>query len=160
MSASMRPTRWPRRERAMARLTATVVLPTPPLPEPTATIFETPGSATGAGIFGAWAIFFTAPFGNAADQEIFSLERVDDQAHSCLDRLDWCPVSKARPGAPITQRGVQLKSYRKRGSAFSAGVSSGSTSMPTTCARTEWIWRTPSVNAAGPDCKMRLDRIS
>jgi len=30
----------------MARLTATVVLPTPPLPEPTATIFETPGKAT------------------------------------------------------------------------------------------------------------------
>src|SRR5580698_3492932 len=56
MSASMRPTRCPSRESAIARLTATVVLPTPPLPEPTATIFETPGSATGAGMLGAWAM--------------------------------------------------------------------------------------------------------
>ena len=36
----------------MARLTATVVLPTPPLPEPMATIFETPGKATGEGMAG------------------------------------------------------------------------------------------------------------
>src|SRR5580698_3732121 len=50
MSASIRPTRWPSLESATARLTATVVLPTPPLPEPTATILETPGSATGAGM--------------------------------------------------------------------------------------------------------------
>src|ERR1700677_4804971 len=56
MSASMRPTRWPSRESAMARLTATVVLPTPPLPEPTATILETLGKGTGAGILGAWAM--------------------------------------------------------------------------------------------------------
>ena len=40
MSASMRPTLLPMRARAMARLTATVVLPTPPLPEPTATILQ------------------------------------------------------------------------------------------------------------------------
>jgi hypothetical protein len=39
-------------------LTATVVLPTPPLPEPTATILETPGNATGEGIAGEWAIVF------------------------------------------------------------------------------------------------------
>jgi hypothetical protein len=36
----------------MAKLTATVVLPTPPLPEPIATIFEMPGSATGEGMAG------------------------------------------------------------------------------------------------------------
>jgi hypothetical protein len=31
-------------------LTATVVLPTPPLPEPMAMILETPGNATGEGM--------------------------------------------------------------------------------------------------------------
>src|ERR1700678_4215789 len=66
MSASMRPTRWPSRESAMARLTATVVLPTPPLPEPTATILETPGRGTGAGILGAWAMVLLLPKNSAA----------------------------------------------------------------------------------------------
>ena len=46
----MRPTRWPSFDRAMARFTATVVLPTPPLPEPMAMILETPGNATGEGM--------------------------------------------------------------------------------------------------------------
>src|SRR5580698_525702 len=59
MSASMSPTRWPSLESATAKLTATVVLPTPPLPEPTATIFATPGSATGAGIACECAIITT-----------------------------------------------------------------------------------------------------
>src|SRR5580693_7874506 len=49
-SASISPTRWPSLLSAMARFTATVVLPTPPLPDPTATIFLTPGNATGAGM--------------------------------------------------------------------------------------------------------------
>jgi hypothetical protein len=44
----MRPTRWPSRASAMARLTATVVLPTPPLPEPMAMIFEMRDNAAGA----------------------------------------------------------------------------------------------------------------
>src|SRR5579863_4388286 len=61
MSASISPTRCPRRESAMARLTATVVFPTPPLPEPMATIFETPGKATGAGIACPWAIIAYSP---------------------------------------------------------------------------------------------------
>jgi hypothetical protein len=43
MSASKRPTRAPRSARPAARLTATVDLPTPPLPEATATTFLTPG---------------------------------------------------------------------------------------------------------------------
>src|SRR5437763_9467920 len=34
--------------RATARFTATVVLPTPPLPEPIATMFSTPGNGCGA----------------------------------------------------------------------------------------------------------------
>src|SRR5579863_8861715 len=55
-SASISPTLWPSFERAMARLTATVVLPTPPLPEPMATILETPGMAIGEGMLGAWAM--------------------------------------------------------------------------------------------------------
>ncbi len=38
------PTRAPSFERATARFTATVVLPTPPLPAPTAITFFTPGS--------------------------------------------------------------------------------------------------------------------
>src|SRR5579875_3844610 len=47
MSASIRPTRCPSFARLTARFTATVVLPTPPLPEPTATTYCTPGSACG-----------------------------------------------------------------------------------------------------------------
>src|SRR5580704_9855431 len=39
----MRPTLWPSFTRARARLTATVVLPTPPLPLAMATRFFTPG---------------------------------------------------------------------------------------------------------------------
>ena len=46
MSPSMMPTRPPHFASAMARFTATVVLPTPPLPAPTAMMFLTP--STGA----------------------------------------------------------------------------------------------------------------
>jgi hypothetical protein len=46
----------------MAKLTATVVLPTPPFPEPTATIFETPGKATGEGMAEECAIVFDCSF--------------------------------------------------------------------------------------------------
>src|SRR5579863_2530154 len=49
-SASSRPTLWPSFWRARARLTATVVLPTPPLPEATATRFFTPGMGWRSGI--------------------------------------------------------------------------------------------------------------
>src|SRR6266567_5567184 len=61
MSASISPTRCPSFDRATARLTATVVFPTPPLPEPTATILETPGNATGWGMAFECAIVITAP---------------------------------------------------------------------------------------------------
>src|SRR5215467_3184254 len=44
MSASIMPTRPPALASAIARFTATVVLPTPPLPAPTAMMFFTPGS--------------------------------------------------------------------------------------------------------------------
>ena len=44
MSPSSTPTRAPNFESATARFTATVVLPTPPLPAPTAITFFTPGS--------------------------------------------------------------------------------------------------------------------
>src|ERR1700733_8849478 len=44
MSASIRPTRKPILTNAAAKLTARVVLPTPPLPDPTAMMFATPGS--------------------------------------------------------------------------------------------------------------------
>src|SRR3954465_4587444 len=43
MSPSMMPTRLPSFASAMARLTATVVLPTPPLPAPTAMMLRMPG---------------------------------------------------------------------------------------------------------------------
>ena len=43
MSASIMPTRLPVRASAIARFTATVVLPTPPFPAPTAMTFFTPG---------------------------------------------------------------------------------------------------------------------
>ena len=45
MSASSSPTRWPRVVSARARLTEVVDLPTPPLPEATATMAAMPGSA-------------------------------------------------------------------------------------------------------------------
>jgi hypothetical protein len=44
MSPSMMPTRPPHFANAIARFTATVVLPTPPFPAPTAITFFTPGS--------------------------------------------------------------------------------------------------------------------
>ena len=46
MSPSIMPTRLPHLASAIARFTATVVLPTPPLPAPTAMMFFTP--STGA----------------------------------------------------------------------------------------------------------------
>ena len=49
MSASSSPTRWPMAARPMARLTAVVDLPTPPLPDATAMIAFTPGTRA------AWA---------------------------------------------------------------------------------------------------------
>src|SRR5215469_14918022 len=47
MSASSNPTRKPCFAKLTARFTATVVLPTPPLPDPTATTCCTPGSGCG-----------------------------------------------------------------------------------------------------------------
>ena len=49
MSASRRPTEAPSRARLTARLTATVVLPTPPLPDATAIVFRTPGIRSAMG---------------------------------------------------------------------------------------------------------------
>src|SRR5947209_785184 len=43
----MRPVRYPSLASATARFTATVVLPTPPLPLPTATTCDTPGKGCG-----------------------------------------------------------------------------------------------------------------
>ena len=45
MSPSITATRLPNWLSAIARLTATVVFPTPPLPAPTAMMFLTPGTA-------------------------------------------------------------------------------------------------------------------
>src|ERR1700761_6823431 len=49
ISASMRPTRKPILTNAAARLTASVVLPTPPFPDPTAMMLATPGRVCGPG---------------------------------------------------------------------------------------------------------------
>src|SRR2546430_14018290 len=49
MSASMSPTRWPRRASATARFAETVDFPTPPLPDETATTCPRLGSSTGVG---------------------------------------------------------------------------------------------------------------
>ena len=49
MSESIRPTRWPTRSRARARLAATVDLPTPPLPEATAILKRTSLRISGVG---------------------------------------------------------------------------------------------------------------
>src|ERR1700676_428957 len=48
-SASSRPTLCPSLDKTIARLTASVVFPTPPLPEPTAMIAPTPGRGCGDG---------------------------------------------------------------------------------------------------------------
>ena len=50
MSPSMMPTLLPHLASAIARLTATVVLPTPPLPAPTAMTFLTPGIGGAAAV--------------------------------------------------------------------------------------------------------------
>src|SRR5690349_9660990 len=52
-SASRRPTWWPEFASANARLTETVVFPTPPLPEPTARICRIPVIGVCGG--GCWA---------------------------------------------------------------------------------------------------------
>src|SRR5258708_19139717 len=49
MSASIRPTRWPARASATARLAETVDLPTPPFPDDTASALPRCGMATGVG---------------------------------------------------------------------------------------------------------------
>ena len=58
------PTRLPHRASASARFTATVVLPTPPLPAPTAMTFFTPGSGgtpcLGADADRTFAVSFTS----------------------------------------------------------------------------------------------------
>src|ERR1700730_4009799 len=54
MSASRSPTRSPMAARPSARLTATVDLPTPPLPEATAMIERTPGTSGLGGAPRAW----------------------------------------------------------------------------------------------------------
>ena len=73
MSASSKPTEAPALARATARLTLTVVLPTPPLPEPTAMMFFTPGSSCGpAGVVARRTAevhvksIFSAPIGRSA----------------------------------------------------------------------------------------------
>ena len=64
MSPSRMPTRLPHRASASARFTATVVLPTPPLPAPTAMTFFTPGSGgrpvSGADADRTFAVIFTS----------------------------------------------------------------------------------------------------
>jgi hypothetical protein len=64
MSPSSTPTRPPQRASASARFTATVVLPTPPLPAPTAMTFFTPGSGvrpvSGADTERTWAVIRTS----------------------------------------------------------------------------------------------------
>src|SRR5207302_1469992 len=57
-SPSSNPTLWPILLRAIARLTESVVLPTPPLPEPTAMMALTPGKGCGVGCCwpGCWEL--------------------------------------------------------------------------------------------------------
>ena len=57
MSQSSKPTRWPSRASETARLAATVLLPTPPLPLDTAMMFFTPGNKSGSSGRGACKVF-------------------------------------------------------------------------------------------------------
>jgi hypothetical protein len=82
-SASINPTRAPSRARLTARLTATVDLPTPPLPELTATMFRTPST-----------ISFSPkprPFGTSASivtlTEVDARKRRHDRARLLLQLL-------------------------------------------------------------------------
>src|SRR5690348_12558291 len=55
----MRPVLWPSEARPTARFTETVVLPTPPLPEPTAIRFFTPGIGNLGGMPGWLGVIAT-----------------------------------------------------------------------------------------------------
>src|SRR5690242_21843402 len=63
-SASISPVLCPSRAREMARFTETVVLPTPPFPEPTAIRFFTPGIGS-LGICPGWFGLIVKDYGNA-----------------------------------------------------------------------------------------------
>src|ERR1700675_4700749 len=83
----MRPTLWPSFTRARARLTATVVLPTPPLPLATATRFFTPGmgwrSGCGIGAGGIRVLFLrsnaTLKSRRARTDQVLELKRTQTE---------------------------------------------------------------------------------
>src|ERR1035438_7159916 len=109
MSASMRPTRLPRRESATDLLTATVVLPTPPLPEPIATIFETPGKATGEGMAWECAIVFDCSFEKLeiTVQFVYSCAAmVANYVYGTGAVVPALIVAGVKPGRPAIRRAV------------------------------------------------------
>src|SRR3954470_19832732 len=61
MSASIRPTWWPRARRPRARLAATVDLPTPPLPLATAITCRMPGSVSFCCVPAPWECMGESP---------------------------------------------------------------------------------------------------
>src|ERR1700722_9569503 len=124
MSASIRPTRWPSLDRAIARLTATVVLPTPPLPEPMATILDTPGRATGDGILGAWAMLLLVLGTRSKGQDSWS------PRSSAVAEETWAPIFlRSQADKDL------LRFYSSWGSSFSCGASDRPTLVPTAWAR-------------------------
>src|SRR5947199_9929597 len=77
MSASSRPTLAPAWASARARLTATVDLPTPPLPLATATTWRMPGSDTFCWGPAPWECMGVISFGERFAQVAEVFERVD-----------------------------------------------------------------------------------
>ncbi len=87
MSASSRPTAAPSMARATARLAATVLLPTPPLPDATASTFLTPGTSCAAAVGAArrtMAFHVTsmawAPSGSSLERMSASISSLRGQA--------------------------------------------------------------------------------
>ena len=120
MSASSSPTRAPSRASASARLTAVVDLPTPPLPEATATTLRMPGS----GCRPPWTAWLA------------TLQRTLTAALSDVRRADpaWLAgFPRVRPGT--RQREAQFDVHRRPG-----GPPTG---------RTSQLWRPPGASRGG-----------
>src|SRR4029077_7468174 len=103
----MRPTLWPSFARASARFTATVVLPTPPLPLATAMRFFTPGIGWRSGICcGA------GPGGIVAPESVAQAFRPEDSLAIGL-KIVWTSPLRGEP-QPLCIHAVALFIFLSR----------------------------------------------
>src|SRR5580693_1601684 len=149
----MRPTLCPRLTNARARLTATVVLPTPPLPLATATRFFTPGmgwrSGWGWGIGPGGIGLGFLPGGakiekrNSKYKTRHSCERMDHKRQGRdLDRLKSGPlVARRGRGKPRPYRGTRSCVGTVAFFVFFAGAAGAGIVAAYFCACTDGLWR-------------------